>query len=539
MKDYNEIANSVFQRREEYLKEKKRKKALIIRNATIALSCCIMIAVGIGIWNIGMLRDIEPSPDKNDYTLPVPVVTTDVITSEEDITSENTAATATTDDILATTAIVSDNSAQSGASDTRTTSANSHSGSGNVTTLRFDGTTESNVRTTASSIEITSPNNSSHQNVTTSNGGSPVLTTRSTDVRTTPTTSRTSTRTTGTRTTTRRTSTTTRRTSTTTRRTSTTARTTRTTMPPVATTTTTRAQTTYVYTSTTAAYTRPAYTTTAVYTTQYIYTSMTSVMTSMVHTQPAYTYPPVATSTTPAYTHSPVATSTTASHSSAQPAYTSTPPIPVLSTTYTDPPHSKFYYNSTTYTVAECENFDTSYAGEELYRSGIYDVALGRLTMYTVYAYKDFSPDFLCMVEFDDGETFLGINPDYSPNTLGELLDAIDFPNGFDYFGLDLYDVGRYISSPDYTALSELLNSSRNAKILQILDYPLFSRRLELDFGLNYTGDENTCIIGKMLITDQRSFAVSLFNDLYLHTFEFDVDSTTLDKLYASLNHNV
>lgn len=522
MKDYNEIANSVFQRREEYLKEKKRKKALILRNATIALSCCIMIAVGIGIWNIGLLKDIKPSPHKEDYTLPSPNVTTAVTTSDEDITTENTVATAA-NDILETTAIVSDNSAQSGESGTKTTSANGHSGSGNVTTSRSDSkTSESNVRTTASSIEITSSNNSSHQNLTTSHHQSPVLTTLRSDVRTTTTTPRISTRTT-----TRRTSTTTRRTSTTTRRTSTTTRrTSTTTRIPVA-TTTTKAQTRPVM-STTRIYTYSpvATSTTAVYTTRPVYSSMTSVMTSIVYTQPAYTY-------------SPVATSTTASHSSAQPVYTSTTPTPVLSTTHTDPPHSKFYYNSTTYTVAGCENFDTSFTGDLLHRSGIYDVALGRITIYTVYAYKDFSPDFLCMVEFDDGETFLGINWDYVPDNLGEFLDAIDFPDSFNLYYL--YDSvnSKYINSPDCTPLTEFLKSNKNAGIIQIIDDFYHRTKVEFDYDMLSTGDDYTCIFGHVSISADQTLVIFMADDYGHRTYEFNVDSTTLDKLYASLQKNV
>jgi len=537
MKDYNEIANSVFQRREEYLKEKKRKKALILRNATVALSCCIMIAVGIGIWNIGLLKDIKPSPHKEDYTLPSPIVTTAVTTSDEDITTENTVATAT-NDILDTTAIVSDNSAQSGANGTKTTSANGHSGSGNVTTSRSDSkTSESNVRTTASSIEITSSNNSSHQNLTTSHHQSPVLTTQRSDVRTTTTTPRISTRTTTRRTstTTRRTSTTTRRTSTTTRRTSTTTRrTSATTRIPVA-TTTTRAQT------------KPVTSTTRVYTTI------------------VYTYSPVATSTTALYTQ-PAYTTTWATSISPQPAYTTTAAMstivytsttrfepvattvypavsstysPVLSTTTTKPPHSEFYYNGTTYTVAGCENFDTSFTGDLLHKSGIYDVALGRLTLYTVYAYKDFSPDFLCMVEFDDGETFLGINWDYVPDNLGEFLDAIDFPDSFNLYSL--YDSvnSKYINSPDCTPLTEFLKSNKNAGIIQIIDdfYP--KTKVEFDYDMLSTGDYYTCIFGHISISADQTLVIFMADDYGHRTYEFNVDSTTLDKLYASLQKNV
>ena len=189
--------------------------------------------------------------------------------------------------------------------------------------------------------------------------------------------------------------------------------------------------------------------------------------------------------------------------------------------------------------MAGCENFDTSFTGDLLHKSGIYDVALGRLTVYTVYAYKDFSPDFLCMVEFDDGETFLGINWDYVPDNLGEFLDAIDFPDSFNLYYL--YDSvnSKYINSPDYTPLTEFLKSNRNAGIIQIIDDFYNRTKVEFDYDMLSTGDYYTCIFGHISISADQTLVIFMADDYGHRTYEFNVDSTTLDKLYASLQKNV
>ena len=80
MRDYKEIANSVFQRREAYLEEKKRKKAVIFRSAAVTLSCCLMIILGFGIWNMDFLKSIKPSQNKEPDNI-TPVTTTSVTTA--------------------------------------------------------------------------------------------------------------------------------------------------------------------------------------------------------------------------------------------------------------------------------------------------------------------------------------------------------------------------------------------------------------------------------------------------------------------------
>ncbi|MBQ6180446.1 MAG: hypothetical protein IJK31_02030 [Ruminococcus sp.] len=68
MKDYKEVAESVFRMRDRYLEDKKRKKALVIKRMSVALSCCIVLLVGYGIWNSEMLRSVMPDRNENSDT---------------------------------------------------------------------------------------------------------------------------------------------------------------------------------------------------------------------------------------------------------------------------------------------------------------------------------------------------------------------------------------------------------------------------------------------------------------------------------------
>ena len=516
MKDYKEIANSIFQRREEYLKEKKRKKALIIRNATIALSCCIMIAVGIGIWNIGMLRDIRPSPDKNDYTLPSPVVTTTEATEPDDTTTTETTIAVSTDDITTTTAASSAASAQSGTSKIKTTSAASQSG--NIVTTNKSGNNNNvtTAKTTASGIVITTKNSNSGQSGRTTTARQTSTTTRTSYVRTT-TTVRTS----------LRTSTTTRHATTTASKMSepvytrtTTAVYTR---PAYTTTTTMRSP---VLTSTTALYTRPAYTSTTTW-----YSPVVTVATS---TTRAYTTGP-ALSTTRVYTTTMVATSTVFTMPPVATSLTKTPQQTsttfYYSTTTTKEVHSEFNYNGTTYTVAKYNDVSKDDCNEQIHRSGIYDIALGRLSMYTVYSFGNYDPDLMCIVEFDDGALYLGINPNYTPNSLGELLDAMDASESLMITSSYDYEKYRFYSYPDTVALNELFKNSRDVSTAYIMEQPYQYNKVDIYFYL-LDSEDNTDIFGVINITDYYTLTISLFDE---RTYEFNVDRTALKELQAKL----
>lgn len=69
MKTYNEMAESVFKRRDEYeIKEKKRRK--VIKRAAVSVSSfCMAVVIGFGIYNSGLLRE-NPKTDLEDAVYP-------------------------------------------------------------------------------------------------------------------------------------------------------------------------------------------------------------------------------------------------------------------------------------------------------------------------------------------------------------------------------------------------------------------------------------------------------------------------------------
>lgn len=60
MKNYDEIANSVFKRRDEYVANQKRKKRIIIITVTPILCCCIVLILGFGLWENGFFSNDIP-----------------------------------------------------------------------------------------------------------------------------------------------------------------------------------------------------------------------------------------------------------------------------------------------------------------------------------------------------------------------------------------------------------------------------------------------------------------------------------------------
>jgi len=63
MKNYDEIANSVFERRDKYIAKQKRKKRIIIGTITPALCCCIVIITCFSLWKGGIFSSNIPVID--------------------------------------------------------------------------------------------------------------------------------------------------------------------------------------------------------------------------------------------------------------------------------------------------------------------------------------------------------------------------------------------------------------------------------------------------------------------------------------------
>jgi len=53
MKNYDEIANIIFERRDKYIAKQKRKKRIIIGTVTSVLCCCIVLITSFGLWENG------------------------------------------------------------------------------------------------------------------------------------------------------------------------------------------------------------------------------------------------------------------------------------------------------------------------------------------------------------------------------------------------------------------------------------------------------------------------------------------------------
>ncbi len=56
MKNYKEIANSVFERREQYETEKIKKRKIIKRTVTPICCVCLVALLGFGVWQSGLLK---------------------------------------------------------------------------------------------------------------------------------------------------------------------------------------------------------------------------------------------------------------------------------------------------------------------------------------------------------------------------------------------------------------------------------------------------------------------------------------------------
>ncbi|HPY84876.1 MAG TPA: hypothetical protein PLS20_07580, partial [Ruminococcus flavefaciens] len=68
MRSYEEIASSVLHRRDEYLKEQKRRRAIIFRTASAVSTAAVAACIGLIILNNRTVSDIRPDPHSNNYS---------------------------------------------------------------------------------------------------------------------------------------------------------------------------------------------------------------------------------------------------------------------------------------------------------------------------------------------------------------------------------------------------------------------------------------------------------------------------------------
>ena len=412
MKDYKDIAHSVFRRRDEYLKEKKRKREVFMKRSAVALSCCLMMLVGFNIWRTDSLKTIAPSPDKSQFNVTEANTTAPPTTDE----NGNTGIPVTTA-VTATTAHNGNSAAQNGTTVTTVSGENAPA----VTTTHkknSSGAVEAPLPTTFSFMEVTAVRRTTAVTTTTDK----TSTVRTVTGKTTTTTHRTTTE--NGRTTTRIT--------TAVPRTTTTIRTTTT-----ASHTTKIPTTTHIYT-----------TTTRYYTTSVAYTTASARTTSAWHTTA------IATTSFNSDVPEP-ATTTQDIHPS--PVVTETPTVTTTIATSITGFHYNGNYYKTTGTKID-KSFLKNYLGRE------YDEDLN--TTFYIYAHDGLDPEFMCIASTSDSYyAYLGINETWKPETLGDIISGADFN---DYVNTPyVYDTAEnsFHKVSDENAVRELLRSYSGRKV--------------------------------------------------------------------------
>lgn len=412
MKDYKDIAHSVFRRRDEYLKEKKRKREVFMKRSAVALSCCLMMLVGFNIWRTDSLKTIAPSPDKSQFNVTEANTTAPPTTDE----NGNTGIPVTTA-VTATTAHNGNSAAQNGTTVTTVSGENAPA----VTTTHkknSSGAVEPPLPTTFSFMEVTAVRRTTAVTTTTDK----TSTVRTVTGKTTTTTHRTTTE--NGRTTTRIT--------TAVPRTTTTIRTTTT-----ASHTTKIPTTTHIYT-----------TTTRYYTTSAAYTTASARTTSAWHTTA------IATTSFNSDVPEP-ATTTQDIHPS--PVVTETPTVTTTIATSITGFHYNGNYYKTTGTKID-KSFLKNYLGRE------YDEDLN--TTFYIYAHDGLDPEFMCIASTSDSYyAYLGINETWKPETLGDIISGADFN---DYVNTPyVYDTAEnsFHKVSDENAVRELLRSYSGRKV--------------------------------------------------------------------------
>lgn len=408
MKDYKDVARSVFRRRDEYLKEKKRKREVFIKRSAVALSCCLMMLVGFNIWRTDSLKTIAPSPDKSQFN----------------VTEANTTAPPTTDEngntgipVTTTTAVVTANNGETAVQNGTTVTTVSGENAPAVTTTHkknSGSTVEPPLPTTFSFMEVTAARRTTV--VTTTTG-------RTSTVRTV--TGKTTTRS---------------------NLTTTTARTTRTTTTTRLNTTSVSYSTTRVYTTSSAAYstTRIYTTSSAVYSTTRAYTTKIPDTTVVTTIKPSDSPSPVATESVPYYTTTSITTTTIATT--------------VTTTSITGFRYNGNYYRTTGSTISRYD-LGTSIAAERDDTTGLNLV---------FYKYGDIDLDFMCVaVIYGQNTGYIGVNEVWNPDTLGDILNGANAEKTMKAASLYDYNDKRFYVFSDQKSAFELLRdySDRPAQI--------------------------------------------------------------------------
>ncbi|MDE5995263.1 MAG: hypothetical protein K2G60_07090 [Oscillospiraceae bacterium] len=70
MKNYDEIANSIFERRDQYIAEQRRKRKTVTRTVTAMCCVCLVALMGVGIWQSDLLKQTPTAVMDNSSMTP-------------------------------------------------------------------------------------------------------------------------------------------------------------------------------------------------------------------------------------------------------------------------------------------------------------------------------------------------------------------------------------------------------------------------------------------------------------------------------------
>ena len=75
MRSHEEMAAMVIKRRNEYLEQKKQRRAMIVKTATASLGTAAVVLFCFALWNNDLITDMRPDPEK------IPVMVKDTTTT--------------------------------------------------------------------------------------------------------------------------------------------------------------------------------------------------------------------------------------------------------------------------------------------------------------------------------------------------------------------------------------------------------------------------------------------------------------------------
>ncbi len=140
MKNYQEIAKTIFKKRDEYIAKQKKKKRVLLATVIPSVVCCVVLLIGLGLWQDGALDSdilVDTPPPSSNTVLPTP---------------NHQSSTTSSQNIASTTPSNSTTTSQTGST---TTSSSTKT----TPTQSSQNTTSNPTQTTPSNSSDTEPSN--------------------------------------------------------------------------------------------------------------------------------------------------------------------------------------------------------------------------------------------------------------------------------------------------------------------------------------------------------------------------------------------